>query len=109
MCFLRGGIDMSLKNIEMQIALPRTHDAGKIQEQLNQRNQINHDQLAHSIQKEVDLKRTQVQENSESDKLHLKKDQSSEQQDQNRKKKKEQKQEENPDHPYKGKKIDLFG
>lgn len=40
----------------MQIALPRTHDAGKIQEQLNQRNQINHDQLAHSIQKEVDLK-----------------------------------------------------
>jgi len=105
----KGEDDMSLKNIEMQIALPRTHDAGKIQEQLNQRNQINHDQLAHSIQKEVDLKRSQVQENQESEKLQLKRDQSEQHHNQKKKKKEEQKQEENPDHPYKGKTIDFFG
>lgn len=93
----------------MQIALPRTHDAGKIQEQLNQRNQLIQDQLAQSIQKEVDLKRTQVPENRESEKLLLKKDHSQQHQEQNKKKKKDQKQEENPNHPYKGKKIDYFG
>ena len=100
---------MSLKNIEMQIALPRTHDAGKIQDHLNQRNQQIQDQLAHSIQKEVDLKRTQVSENRESDKLSLKKDQSQQHQEQSKKRNKDQKQEENPNHPYKGKKIDFFG
>ena len=52
----------------MQIALPRTHDAGKMQDLLNQRNQQIQDQLAHSIQKEVDLKRTQVSQSNESDK-----------------------------------------
>lgn len=93
----------------MQIALPRTHDASKIQEQLNQRNQLIQDQLAQSTQKEVDLKRTQVLENSESEKLKLKKDQSQQQHEQNKKKKKDQKQEENPNHPYKGKEIDFFG
>ncbi|PMC38460.1 hypothetical protein CJ195_08325 [Bacillus sp. UMB0899] len=100
---------MSLKNIEMQIALPRTHDAGKIQDQLNQRNHQIQDQLAHSFQKEVDLKRTQVSENKESDKLFLNKDHSQQHQEQNKKKKKDRKQEENPNHPYKGKKIDYFG
>ncbi|HZH62336.1 MAG TPA: hypothetical protein VEY70_22760 [Metabacillus sp.] len=93
----------------MQIALPRTHDAGKIQEQLNQRNQLIQDQLAQSIKKEVDLKRTQVSENRESDKLSLKKDQSQQHQEHNKKKKKDQKLEGNPNHPYKGKKIDFFG
>jgi hypothetical protein len=101
---------VSLKNIEMQIALPRTHDAGKIQEQINQRNQINHDQLAHSIQKEVDLKRTKVLENSEGGKLKYKNDSSLHQQQEQKKKKKEDRiQEENPDHPYKGTTIDFFG
>ena len=28
---------MSLKAIELQVALPRTHDAGKMQEQIQQR------------------------------------------------------------------------
>lgn len=44
---------MSLKVIEMQIALPRTQDAGKIQEQLQQRSQIQLDHAAQEVQKEV--------------------------------------------------------
>lgn len=93
----------------MQIALPRTHDAGKIQEQLNQRGQISQDQLANSLQKQVELQRTQVQENDESAKLLLKKEQSNHQSKDQRKNKEEQTEEENPDHPYKGKNIDFFG
>lgn len=94
----------------MQIALPRTHDAGKVQEQLNQRSQIAQDQLAHSLQKEVDIKRTQVERNSDSEKVHIKKDDSEQQQSNHNKKNKDKKQQdENSDHPYKGKKIDLLG
>lgn len=93
----------------MQIALPRTHDAGKLQEQLNQRSQLIHDQLANSIQKEIDIKRTQVQENSDSEKLDLKKENSDQQYQHNKKKKKKEKHDENPNHPYKGKNIDFFG
>lgn len=94
----------------MQIALPRTHDAGKVQEQLNQRSQLAQDQLAHSLQKEVDIKRTQVEKNSDSEKLHLNKENSEQQQsNHNGKNKKQKQQDENSDHPYKGKKIDLLG
>ena len=45
---------MSLKAIEMQIALPRTQDAGKIQEQLQQRSQVQLDHAAHEVQKQVE-------------------------------------------------------
>ncbi|WP_226665659.1 hypothetical protein [Metabacillus litoralis] len=93
----------------MQIALPRTHDAAKVQEQLNQRSQLSQDQLANSLQKQVDLKRTQVQENTESEKLHLKKEQSNQQHKEEKKQKEEQIEEDNLDHPYKGKNIDFFG
>ena len=51
---------MSLKVIEMQIALPRTQDAGKIQEQLQQRSQIQLDHAAHEVQKEVEKKEHSV-------------------------------------------------
>ncbi len=101
---------MSLKNIEMQIALPRTHDAGKIQEQLNQRGQLIHDQLAHTINKENDIKRSKVPENSSSAKLKLKKDNKNQQDHQQQEKnEKNEKQTENENHPYKGKTIDFFG
>ncbi|MGN7939856.1 hypothetical protein [Virgibacillus sp. 6R] len=101
---------MSLKNIEMQIALPRTHDAGKIQEQLNQRSQLIHDQLAHTINKETDIKRSKVPENSSSAKLKLKRDNKNQQEHQQQEKKeKNEKQSEIESHPYKGKTIDFFG
>ena len=56
---------MSLKAIEMQIALPRTHDAGKIQEQLQQRGQHLQEHAAQSVTKEDDLKRKTVVKNAQ--------------------------------------------
>lgn len=44
---------MSLKAIELQVALPRTHDAGKVQEQLHQRSQITQDLATREMQKEI--------------------------------------------------------
>ena len=42
---------MSLKAIELQVAIPRTQDAGKLQEQLQQKSQIGHDLAAREMQK----------------------------------------------------------
>lgn len=44
---------MSLKAIELQVALPRTHDAGRVQEQLQQRSQITQDLATREMQKEI--------------------------------------------------------
>ncbi|MFS0782274.1 hypothetical protein [Bacillus sp. 1P06AnD] len=51
---------MSLKAIEMQIALPRTQDAGKIQEQLQQRSQIAIDSAANEVKREEKKKEQSV-------------------------------------------------
>ncbi|AMM92482.1 hypothetical protein UP17_07915 [Peribacillus simplex] len=54
---------MSLKAIEMQFAIPRTQDAGKIQEQNQQKNLIQQDHAAHQVQKDSERKqRTVVEE-----------------------------------------------
>ncbi|MGN1386545.1 MAG: hypothetical protein ACI4XS_08085 [Bacillus sp. (in: firmicutes)] len=45
---------MSLKAIELQVALPRTHDAGKLQEQIQQKGKLTHDFSAREMQKEVE-------------------------------------------------------
>ncbi|MDV7763287.1 hypothetical protein SC499_01090 [Peribacillus simplex] len=51
---------MSLKAIEMQIAIPRTQDAGKIQEQNQQKNLIQQDHAAHQVQKDSERKQRTV-------------------------------------------------
>lgn len=103
---------MSLKAIEMQIALPRTHDAGKIQEQLQQRGQHLQDHAAQRVTKEDELKRKTVFKNEQKTKARLNKDDSSASHQEQESK--QNKQKKNPkldhhDHPYKGKRIDYSG
>lgn len=54
---------MSLKAIELQVALPRTHDAGRVQEQLQQRSQITQDLATREMQKEIKKQETTVLKN----------------------------------------------
>ncbi|HAQ06188.1 MAG TPA: hypothetical protein DCR24_01115 [Bacillus bacterium] len=105
---------MSLKAIEMQIALPRTHEAGKIQEQLQQRGQHLQDQAAQRVTKEDELKRKTVIKNEQKSEARLNKDGSGSSHHENENKNKETKQKKNsklnhPHHPYKGKRIDYSG
>jgi hypothetical protein len=104
---------MSLKAIEMQIALPRTHDAGKIQEQIQQRGQHLQDHAAQRVTKEDELKRTTVMKNNQKQeaRLHQERGSSGQQDESRQQQKKQQKQEENSsqNHPYKGKVIDYSG
>ena len=103
---------MSLKAIELQVALPRTQDAGKLQEQLQQRSQIGQDLAAREMQKEAEKHEKAVIKNSRKDKLRLKGRQSAmdgqfesedlmEAEDRNK--------QQSGRHPYKGTAIDYTG
>jgi hypothetical protein len=103
---------MSLKAIEMQIALPRTHDAGKIQEQLQQRGQHLQEHAAQSVTKEDDLKRKTVVKNHQKQEARLNQEDShSGHQEQNGRGNQKNKDDQTvqPHHPYKGKVIDYSG
>ncbi len=60
---------MSWKAVEMQVALPRTQDAGKIQDQMQQQGRIDQNQLAQSMANEELRKRKQVLEQEASEQL----------------------------------------
>ncbi|WP_423410049.1 hypothetical protein AABM38_08895 [Heyndrickxia sp. MSNUG] len=104
---------MSLKAIEMQIALPRTQDAGKIQEQLQQRGQHLQQHAAQSVTKEDELKRKTVIKNNQKQEARLNKDDGSSNHHQEQrnpdKNKNSETQHIHPNHPYKGKVIDYSG
>ncbi|QHS22272.1 hypothetical protein GWK91_04615 [Virgibacillus sp. MSP4-1] len=53
---------MSWKAVEMQVALPRTQDAGQIQEQLEQRSANSQHYLAQAKQQEEERRRKKVNE-----------------------------------------------
>ncbi|WP_442599524.1 hypothetical protein [Neobacillus sp. D3-1R] len=101
---------MSLKAIELQVALPRTQDAGKLQEQIQQRGQILQDQIAEQSQKEQEKKRSTVIKNETTEKAILRNKRESNQENQQQKSN-QQKRDQIKDskHPYKGTKIDFSG
>lgn len=99
---------MSLKPVELQIALPRTHDAGKVQNNLQQRPTLDQQQLAGQNVKhsqEISLRSTEVDESAESALRDGGKGSSPSQSDS----RKQDKQENTHDaeHPYKGHRIDF--
>lgn len=93
---------MSLKLIELQVALPRTYDAGKIQEQMQQRGAINQNQIAQAGQKEDIKKRKQVLESNKSNKSDLQKED-------NEQKNHETKHTKQEKHPFIGTYLDIEG
>jgi hypothetical protein len=62
---------MSWKSVEMQVALPRTQDAGKLQDQMHKSNQHFQEALAQSQLIQENQKRKKVQEFEE---IHLQKE-----------------------------------
>lgn len=101
---------MSFKSIEMQVALPRTKDAGRIQEQLNQRSMIN------QSQESVEQKNKTEAERHKPLKMNGSEQRTISSQDENSKnsnngsgkrRQKEEENEKNSPHPYKGKHIDI--
>jgi len=103
---------MSLKAIELQVALPRTYDAGKMQEQIQQRGQLTHDLAAREMEKEVKKQEKSVVKQKQKDSVKLKKDEKSGQHESSYSQKEQEddeKEELMNQHPYKGKSIDFSG
>lgn len=103
---------VSWKAVEMQVALPRTQDAGRIQEQIQQRGQFLQDVISRAQLQSEQAQRQTVshldeghkldneQREKEKDKARLKK---------NLTKQKESDQRLKVKHPYLGTKIDING
>ena len=103
---------MSLKAIELQIALPRTFDAGKIQEQQDQKHQHMYTLAAQELTKEEDRKRTTVIKGEENAKIDFSKHQDKEGLHLAKKAKSEEAVSQDSVkimHPYKGNSIDYSG
>jgi hypothetical protein len=104
-------IEMSLKAIEMQVALPRSIDAAKLQEQLSQRGQLMNDQANVMVRQEEVKHRTTVvkQEQKENAGFQQHRGNSEEQTKEKGKQQKKNSQHLQDMHPYKGNFIDFSG
>lgn len=103
---------MSLKSIEMQVALPRVLDAAKIQEQEQQRGTHVAQNMAATVEKSEEKARYQVNEMEEKEKAAIKDQDSKRQKEKDKQKKKNQldiNQSIDPivKHPFKGNRIDF--
>ncbi|MFC5588403.1 hypothetical protein ACFPRA_05875 [Sporosarcina soli] len=99
---------MSLKGIELQIAIPKTFDAGKVSEQKLQQSQLNQD-LAHALTERQSAKaRETVLETKQSARTdgNGKRQGQGESQDGEQRENEEEKK---THHPYKGAFVDFTG
>lgn len=101
---------MSLKNIDMQLAVQRADQASRVQQQMNREAQIMNMHAAQTVQKQEEEKTKTVLRREETGKLTLRTDDKGrhlpEKGKQGRQKRKDQKL---SHHPYKGKFIDTSG
>lgn len=104
---------MSMKSVEMQIAVPRTNEAGRIQHEGQQRPHIDQSLLAaENIKKgELERKRTSNLDESAQNTMVRREGKGSSEQHENHSQQDvkliEQEKEQMAEHPYKGKHIDF--
>ena len=101
---------MSLKGVELQIAIPKTFDAGKAQEQ-HQQHVIQQQYHANeALKKEVEKKQLTVNDTEKTNQISDEENDNNRKDDGNRKNKKHSKDNKTQaQHPYKGNFIDFSG
>jgi hypothetical protein len=101
---------MSLKSIELQIAIPRTKDFGKMQEQQNQRPAVQLHQDSEEQKAKLERERMQSMKLEQKKNAQIEDDEHSsggQQQQHSRQNRKKKTPPSAPEHPFKGKHIDL--
>lgn len=99
---------MGLKSIEMQVAIPRTQEATRIQDQLNQRGNLLHAQNLEEQKDSAEKLRRKSTKLEEKNSVKLQDEEKKREKDSNQQQKKEKEQAVvDSKHPYKGKRIDL--
>ncbi|MFC4387425.1 hypothetical protein ACFOZ1_06320 [Gracilibacillus marinus] len=97
---------MSLKLIELQVALPRTQDAGKLQDIMQQQGRVGQEQLSQQSIAEELKKRQKVNEQRESEKLKNNRENSKNLIPNNNDTEKKKAKNQTINHPYLGNQID---
>lgn len=100
---------MSLKAVEMQIALPRTQDASKLQSEWNDRWHHIHAQTSIAVQKDGERKQKTVSQNEELYLTEWKNDDPAHVWLNKKGKNHEDWNDEQMNHPFKGHFVDYFG
>ncbi|WPK11928.1 RNA polymerase subunit sigma [Lysinibacillus louembei] len=100
---------MSLKGVELQIAIPKTFDAGKIADQQHQNNILQQMHANEALKKEIERKQKTVNDTENLDAVSDNKEgnNTANAEQQNKKKKEEEKVKAH--HPFKGNFIDYSG
>ncbi len=100
---------MSLRNIELQIAIPKTYEAGKTLEQ-HQQNVIQQQYNANeALKKEIEKKQLTVMDTEKIDNITEDENSSTSDQNMSKKEKQKKKNQEEVQHPFKGNFIDFSG
>lgn len=100
---------MSLKAIELQIAIPKTFDAGKVADQLQQQSAVNQANAQAASERQLEKNRETVLQAGETAEASLDdKGESSAEQERKKHEKKEQ-EKKNTKHPFKGNFVDFSG
>ncbi|MBD8031778.1 MULTISPECIES: RNA polymerase subunit sigma [Solibacillus] len=101
---------MSLKGLELQIAIPKTFDAGKMADQRQQNNILQQMHANETLKKEIERKQLSVNESDKMDALKDDDEQSEHNQSQTQQNKKNKDQlEQKAQHPFKGNLFDFSG
>lgn len=98
---------MGFKSVEMQVAIPRTQDASKMQDQLTRQGQQFQEKLSQQQLREDIMKRTQVNEYEDVENKIVDDEDKEEQSHGEERKRKEETEKEQANHPYLGKNIDF--
>ncbi|WP_217585583.1 hypothetical protein [Lentibacillus saliphilus] len=98
---------MSWKSVEMQVALPRVQEAGKMQDQMLKHHQQFQESLAQTHTKQQKLERQQVNDSEHVKNNPDSNDASSKHHASDQEQKDDRQQEEKHAHPYLGNHIDL--
>ncbi|GGG22007.1 hypothetical protein GCM10007425_15580 [Lysinibacillus alkalisoli] len=104
---------MSLKGVELQIAIPKTFDAGKMADQAQQQNHVNQMHANDALKKELERQQKIVNTSEEMDAINDEDENGSQYEGDSQKRKiqeaKAQKEKQPNNHPFKGNFVDFSG
>ncbi|WP_342559259.1 RNA polymerase subunit sigma [Metasolibacillus sp. FSL K6-0083] len=100
---------MSLKGVELQIAIPKTFDAGKMADQQHQNNILQQMHANEALKKELERKQKTVNDTENLDAISDEESHNESNAEQQKKKKQTKEEKEKAHHPFKGNFIDYSG
>lgn len=100
---------MSLKGVELQIAIPKTFDAGKVAEQLQQQSSVNQANAQAASERQLEKNRETVTKSENTAEAALEDSKQDREEQERKKREKREKEMKEIKHPFKGNFVDFSG